>query len=377
MASSNRHWPNMFKSKPHQWQHEVNQSLISTGCHRSQYSSGCEERTPEPKPRWNPKPEQVRILEAIFDSGMVNPPRDEIRKIRAQLQEYGQVGDANVFYWFQNRKSRSKHKLRHLQNSNKQQNRQLMAVSSALPTSSTTVATTAPSSSSSSTDNKPSSKGNFSGGLDRSCASTMFTLGPSNMSELLNCNSSNFSLGQPVPYFPSHEEIHSETFPPFPASQGFFLSEPLVPFHGQPVIGPCGSLFLSETMVHGGASSNKKVKINPNATASSSHDIAPLTASETFAVPFMPSSNQVHDLAVAAPGIGGGFTIPKVAVFINDVAFEVTAEPFNVQAAFGNDAVLINSAGQPVVTDEWGLTLQPLQHGAFYYLVGVDEFSMI
>jgi len=48
---------------------------------------------------------------------MVNPPRDEIRKIRAQLQGYGQVGDANVFYWFQNRKSRSKHKLRHLQNS--------------------------------------------------------------------------------------------------------------------------------------------------------------------------------------------------------------------------------------------------------------------
>lgn len=47
---------------------------------------------------------------------MVNPPRDEIRKIRAQLQEYGQVGDANVFYWFQNRKSRSKHKQRHLQN---------------------------------------------------------------------------------------------------------------------------------------------------------------------------------------------------------------------------------------------------------------------
>jgi hypothetical protein len=77
--------------------------------------TGCEERTPEPKPRWNPKPEQIRILEAIFNSGMVNPPRDEIRKIRAQLQEYGQVGDANVFYWFQNRKSRSKHKLRHLQ----------------------------------------------------------------------------------------------------------------------------------------------------------------------------------------------------------------------------------------------------------------------
>lgn len=74
-----------------------------------------EERIPEPKPRWNPRPEQIRILEAIFNSGMVNPPRDEIRRIRAQLQEFGQVGDANVFYWFQNRKSRSKHKQqRHL-----------------------------------------------------------------------------------------------------------------------------------------------------------------------------------------------------------------------------------------------------------------------
>lgn len=81
---------------------------------------GCEERSPEPKPRWNPKPEQIRILEAIFNSGMVNPPRDEIRKIRAQLQEFGQVGDANVFYWFQNRKSRSKHKQRHLQTSKQQ-----------------------------------------------------------------------------------------------------------------------------------------------------------------------------------------------------------------------------------------------------------------
>ena len=71
-----------------------------------------EERVPDPKPRRNPRPEQIRILEAIFNSGMVNPPRDEIPRIRMQLQEYGQVGDANVFYWFQNRKSRSKNKLR-------------------------------------------------------------------------------------------------------------------------------------------------------------------------------------------------------------------------------------------------------------------------
>ncbi|CAJ2678730.1 unnamed protein product [Trifolium pratense] len=71
-----------------------------------------DERTPEPKPRWNPKPEQIRVLEAIFNSGMMNPPRDDIKKIREQLQEYGPIGEANVFYWFQNRKSRSKNKHR-------------------------------------------------------------------------------------------------------------------------------------------------------------------------------------------------------------------------------------------------------------------------
>ncbi|TKW15940.1 hypothetical protein SEVIR_5G266300v4 [Setaria viridis] len=134
MASSfnNRHWPSMFRSKhaAEQWQPQPDisssppSSLLSGGgnttntggsClnkHPSSGYAGGEERTPDPKPRWNPRPEQIRILEAIFNSGMINPPRDEIPRIRMRLQEYGQVGDANVFYWFQNRKSRSKNKLR-------------------------------------------------------------------------------------------------------------------------------------------------------------------------------------------------------------------------------------------------------------------------
>lgn len=113
--------------------------------------AGCDERTPEPKPRWNPKPEQIQILESIFNSGMINPPRDEIKKIRARLQEYGQVGDANVFYWFQNRKSRSKNKTRRLQ---KSQSRQAQPVS---PTA-TKAATT---SSSSYSDNSSSNSTEF------------------------------------------------------------------------------------------------------------------------------------------------------------------------------------------------------------------------
>jgi hypothetical protein len=45
-------------------------------------------------------------LEDIFNSGMMNPPREEIKKIRERLQEYGPVGEINVFYWFQNHKAR-------------------------------------------------------------------------------------------------------------------------------------------------------------------------------------------------------------------------------------------------------------------------------
>lgn len=63
----------------------------------------------------------------------------------------------------------------------------------------------------------------------------------------------------------------------------------------------------------------------------------------------------------------------RSTVFINDVAFEVAGGSFNVRECFGDDAVLLHSSGQPVLTNEWGVTLQQLQHGAFYYLVRTFE----
>ncbi|THU53680.1 hypothetical protein C4D60_Mb10t17010 [Musa balbisiana] len=67
--------------------------------------------------RWTPKPEQILILESIFNSGMVNPPKEETVRIRKLLERFGSVGDANVFYWFQNRRSRSRRRQRQLQTS--------------------------------------------------------------------------------------------------------------------------------------------------------------------------------------------------------------------------------------------------------------------
>lgn len=205
---------------------------------------GCEERSPEPKPRWNPKPEQIRILEAIFNSGMVNPPRDEIRRIRAQLQEYGQVGDANVFYWFQNRKSRSKHKQRHLQTTTtKSQTHNLSP-----PATTTMAAATAPPSSSSSSSDKSSQKS----------ADKAFSI---NMMERLN--SPTGSVNQPYFHTTPGEFVPEPYFFPVhqtPTTQGFCypeLSSSVV--HHDQTVGNCSILLTNNDLMNLGSMNNKKI----------------------------------------------------------------------------------------------------------------------
>ncbi|KAK1302250.1 WUSCHEL-related homeobox 8 [Acorus calamus] len=278
----------MFKSKPctHQWQHDINPSpLMSSACQKPVVQpSVMEERSPEPKPRWNPRPEQIQILESIFNSGMVNPPRDEIRRIRSQLQQFGQVGDANVFYWFQNRKSRSKHKNRHRK-----------------------ITTTTSSSSS-----------------DKS------------------------SPDEPPPPPP----------PPPPPEYMSGLVE--VPEHG---LGVCAGL-LSEIISGGAKEEEMKMMMMMEV-----HPVYPVIANANAYMPTI-SSCGFSDIRGGVGEIGG----ERVTVFINEVAFEVGVGPINLREAFGDDAVLLHSSGHPVLTDHLGLTLQPLQHGASYYLAVAVNF---
>lgn len=64
--------------------------------------------------RWKPTPQQITILEHIFNSGTVNPPKDVTTNIRKQLEQFGPVEDVNIFYWFQNRRSRWSRRLRQM-----------------------------------------------------------------------------------------------------------------------------------------------------------------------------------------------------------------------------------------------------------------------
>lgn len=84
-----------------------------------------------------------------------------------------------------------------------------------------------------------------------------------------------------------------------------------------------------------------------------------------------------EDVVLPGGGDAGDCVSPvRLTVFINDIPYEVVAGLFNVREAFGNDAVLINSFGQPILTDEFGVTFQPLQNGAVYYLVSFYSFIL-
>ncbi|KAL6567374.1 hypothetical protein OROGR_001042 [Orobanche gracilis] len=393
MASSNRHWPSMFKSKPsHQWQHDINSSLISsTACHRTPYTlagTGCEERTPEPKPRWNPRPEQIRILEDIFNSGMVNPPRDEIRKIRAQLQEYGQVGDANVFYWFQNRKSRTKHKQRQLQNAaasakthHQYRTPQTTAPPPPITTTITTITNTVPNSiSSSSSSDKSSSSPNNSNEKTLPIGPTATTV-----VDLLSSSPTASVNQQQLPFIQASTEfLPDETFffpvqqnsQPANLGQGFcFQSDDINVFGGfsdQSVGNNCHNILLSDLML---MSNYCPLKIRDDDDDDDDHDDQmKLEQHLSYGATTVP--NPAHHilppcLYSTSPNnhFVQGVGPTKSTVFINDVCFDVGVGPFSVREAFGDDAVLIQPSGQPVLTNEWGVTLQPLQHGAFYYLL--------
>nr|XP_043611605.1 LOW QUALITY PROTEIN: WUSCHEL-related homeobox 8-like [Erigeron canadensis] len=344
MGSSNRHWPSMFKSKPthhhhhHQWHAHGSTNLIS--CHRSPYSSGNEERSPDPKPRWNPKPEQIRILESIFNSGTVNPPREEIRKIREQLQEYGQVGDANVFYWFQNRKSRTKQKNRHTQKS--QINHQ-SCLSSPIPTTS-------------SSEKTRTKSVNYNQQPQTYVGNELFGTHEPNF-----CFTNSVQQGTNINISDNHHGLI-----------GFSELGNNVINNQDQIIGNIGSkgMLLTDFMMMSDQQTGILTNNNNNI---SKEKMMKFSSSYNFTAP-SPATTTISTVASTITNIQGATDVEhqgpaKSTVFINDVAYEVATGPLNVKEVFGDDAVLIHSYGHPVVTNECGVTLQSLQHGAFYYLV--------
>ncbi|PKA60098.1 WUSCHEL-related homeobox 8 [Apostasia shenzhenica] len=60
--------------------------------------------------RWTPTPMQLQILEGLFEQGNGTPSKQKIKGITSELSKHGQVSEANVYNWFQNRRARTKRK---------------------------------------------------------------------------------------------------------------------------------------------------------------------------------------------------------------------------------------------------------------------------
>lgn len=59
--------------------------------------------------RWMPTPQQLQVLKDLYYiQGLRNPSTEEIRRISQRLSQLGRIEEKNVFYWFQNRKSRER-----------------------------------------------------------------------------------------------------------------------------------------------------------------------------------------------------------------------------------------------------------------------------
>uniref|UniRef100_A0ACD5T7D0 Uncharacterized protein n=1 Tax=Avena sativa TaxID=4498 RepID=A0ACD5T7D0_AVESA len=466
MASSNRHWPSMFRSNPaapydfHHQQPDMNNhhtkpSLISSGIdHESGRSPG------ETKPRWNPRPEQIRILEGIFNSGVVNPPRDEIRRIRLRLQEYGHVADANVFYWFQNRKSRTKNKLRAAQAAAQGQQptgraaltrapaphqvqpappvtppRHLFAPLSGplQPTSSSSSSSDRSSGSTRSVTMKPAASQEMLPPRPPA-ATTIGLFAPAPLSACqLYCLQ---SQPMPTPTPSVRELILSTPEPPPPllmqwppqsqylpatelgsvlGSNVHTLVSPGVPLSGmcnngalghQEIVGMtcCSKLGLGggqffntitteDQPIHRSDAVSAVFTEDEKARLGLPHyGLGAVTAAEVSAAAVLPcAAPSIDSSAAASPAFtdqleglldngllagGGAMTAPAMVVAVAATRPDAGVQWYSVPAMtrlevglFGDAAVLLRHTGEPVPLDGSGVTVEPLQHGAVYYVL--------
>ncbi|KAG2302089.1 hypothetical protein Bca4012_060412 [Brassica carinata] len=93
--------------------HLLSQCNIIDNDHDHHLIIGSENNSPAAaSSRWNPTPEQITELEEIYRRGTRTPTTEQIQQIASKLRKYGRVEGKNVFYWFQNHKSRERFKRR-------------------------------------------------------------------------------------------------------------------------------------------------------------------------------------------------------------------------------------------------------------------------
>ncbi|KAH9309077.1 hypothetical protein KI387_036988 [Taxus chinensis] len=272
-----------------------------------------EQRKEETKSRWNPKRQQIDILESIFKSGKANPTRKEIEAIKTELQQFGEVGDANIFYWFQNRKSRSKKRQRRLDRP-----------------AATEIA-------------KPIANGSSSTHNIAYNATTPTSMGESSAALI-----------------PTDQYINMQAAASAAATGGGILSEDV----------------MTSADNYSGAISSSVPQNYSTFLMSCEENSCPFNLDHLQYAALISSTLNDHNTATHG-GSGGGVAKDEdegsLTVFIDGVKYQVPRGPINVKASFGENAYLVDSWGQQILTNEGGFTFQALHNGATYHLLSMSR----
>ncbi|RDX98570.1 WUSCHEL-related homeobox 11, partial [Mucuna pruriens] len=272
------------------------------------------EKSEAVRSRWTPKPEQILILESIFNSGMVNPPKDETVRIRKLLEKFGTVGDANVFYWFQNRRSRSRRR-----------QRQMMQQAAA-------AATTA----------------------DRPQPQPQPHPQPQPQPQPQTQTQTQLLVGGAIPH--DHTQVNLVATETATSTMGFG-SSPSYDLLGSS--SSCGTgVFAGHHAMDGFFSVSSPQLGFPEIIDHSS------PASSLFYPSHDPNLSYHTGVGYGGTNISGFIT-----VFINGIATELPKGPIDIKTLFGEDVMLVHSSGVPIPTNEFGFLMHNLHHGESYFLV--------
>ncbi|CAN6320146.1 unnamed protein product [Urochloa humidicola] len=277
--------------------------------------------------RWTPKPEQILILESIFNSGMVNPPKDETVRIRKLLERFGAVGDANVFYWFQNRRSRSRRRQRQMQAA------AAAAAAAAAQQSSPAASPTV--------------------GLPSAAVQYPLPAAVGGGSAAAACQ---------------YEQQASSSS----SSGGSAGGSSLGLFALGPGVGPAGT-GAGYFQASCGASSPLASGLIGDVDSGGGDDLFAISRQMGFAE----SPAVASPSSVAVPSTAGHqqqyyscqSPAATITVFINGVPMEVPRGPIDLRAMFGQDVMLVHSTGALLPVNDYGILTQSLQMGESYFLV--------
>uniref|UniRef100_A0ACD5XL39 Uncharacterized protein n=1 Tax=Avena sativa TaxID=4498 RepID=A0ACD5XL39_AVESA len=275
--------------------------------------------------RWTPKPEQILILESIFNSGMVNPPKDETVRIRKLLERFGAVGDANVFYWFQNRRSRSRRRQRQMQAAAAA----AAAASSSASASAAAAANTSP------------------------APSTIMGL-PSGVGAVHP-----MAIGGSACQYEQQASSSSSSGSTGGASLGLFA-------HGAGMSSASAVGYLQASC---GASSPLASGLMGDIDSAGSDDLFAISRQMGFVASPGGSSSAATTTAVQQQYYACQLPAATITVFINGVPMEVPRGPIDLRAMFGQDVVLLHSSGALLPVNDYGILIQSLQMGESYFLV--------